>query len=534
MWGLIGRQGESLNSSFMQKILLLLLTCLSFFKLSAQKETSNWYFGYRSALSFESQDPIPRTDGVIKAVQGTAVASNKDTGELLFYTDGRNFWNRHHQLMQNTHSLPFNCYSNITQPAIILPSNKNDFLFHVFCIRPSREVETRHSNSCAHSIDKTNIPPGESGLNLYYYLIDMRLANGLGNVVEGLSNIIVQTNVVEKITAIPHANGEDFWVLTHEWMSSAFYAFHFSEPSIVDVVSTEIGSVHGAYGGLYFEDEMRGELKASPDGRRVVTAVYSEARPFDLFNFDATTGSFSNYVNLGNIAGQYGVSFSPDNSKLYVSSDSRATSTPYRDIILQFDLGMEDPGSIAASAKSIIVNNPRTNLPPSGVIDGWSTVPKGMALAPDGRLYVSGNEPRDEIDENHILVVIDKPNKPGFECDVNFRRFNFGSGKTGVGLPNFMQSYFNGLESHSLCNEPSAILLFPNPATDSLRINFLAGCNPRMEIDVVNSLGQQVSSFSIDSPSGLVLDLSQYASGVYFFIIRPLNRKKIIKRIVKV
>src|SRR5690606_24994120 len=114
--------------------------------------------------------------------------------------------------------------------------------------------------------------------------------------------------------------------------------------------------------------------------------------PFDLFDFDAGTGKLSNYLNLGNISGQYGVSFSPDNSKLYVSSDSRITDRGSLDIILQFDLNEGSHSSIIGSAKSLIVGNTRTNLPSSGIIEGWSTVEKGMALALDGRLYVTGND----------------------------------------------------------------------------------------------------------------------------------------------
>src|SRR5690606_40816755 len=68
---------------------------------------------------------------------------------------------------------------------------------------------------------------------------------------------------------------------------------HFAEGQVITVVRTDIGSVHGNYGGIYFEDELQGELKASPDGAKIASAVFSDYRPFDLFDFNTSTGILS-------------------------------------------------------------------------------------------------------------------------------------------------------------------------------------------------------------------------------------------------
>src|SRR5690606_27893629 len=153
----------------------------------------------------------------------------------------------------------------------------------------------------------------------------------------------------------------------------SFYAYQCAEGQIITVVSTDIGSVHGNYGGIYFEDELQGELKTSPDGTKIASAVFSDYRPFDLFDFNASTGMLSNYTNLGDAKGQYGVSFSPDNSKLYLCSDGRYGDSDLKSIILQFDLHAGDASAIAASGKSIIIDNPKTNIPNNGIFEGWDT-----------------------------------------------------------------------------------------------------------------------------------------------------------------
>jgi hypothetical protein len=512
------------------QIVTILLSLVIASPSIAQKEATNWYFGLNCGLEFGSREPSPVTDGKTIAVGGSAVISDRKTGELLFYTDGRNFWNREHDIMRHKYTLPSNCFARMTQPAIILPSTSDENLYHVFCIRPYPE-DTPPSNQvdCVNGYVLEGLADNDSGTSLFYYLIDMRLNSGLGNVVDEKSNKLIQSNVTEKVTAVPHINGKDYWVVVHGWKSNRFYAHRLADADIVETVYSDIGSIHGDYGGIYFRDEAEGEMKLSPDGKKIATAVFSNNRPFDLFDFNPSTGIVNNYVNLGNVSGQYCVSFSPDNSKLYVSSDSRNTDNHFRDIILQYDLKSE-PNDVAASRKSLIVHNPKTNLPPSGVMDGWSVVEKGMALALDGRLYISSNEPRDETADNDILVVIDKPNELGFDVDISFKRFAFGDGKAGVGLPNFMQSYFNGIESSTICSQSSALNIFPNPTSGIVEIDFKEGCSQTYSINVIDAIGKHIAS--IETIEEGLIDISFLPSGLYFFIVQ-LKKTKIVRKIVK-
>lgn len=474
------------------------------------------------------------TDGALKAIEGSAVISHKHTGELLFYSDGRNFWNRNHEQMQHAHALPGNCYTRISQPAIIIPSPEDESIYHVFCIRAEHEAEPLDPNNCTYHRDRSKLGEGESGYNLYYYRVDMRLDNGLGNVVEAESNILLQRNITGKLTALPHTNGTDHWVVVHGWQDNVFHAHRLSRGGeIVGSVTSAIGSTHGTYGGIYFEDELMGELKASPDGTKIAAGVFSDYRPFDLFDFDASTGILSNYVNLGDVKGQYGVSFSPDNSKLYVSSDSRDRATGRLHVILQYDLHAGGPAAIASSGMSVIVGNPHTNIPSNGIFDGWSTAAKGMALAPDGGLYITGNDPTDGASENHTLVVIERPNERGYNCGINYRKFDFAHGSTGIGLPNFMQSWFNNIQPLSVCEAHSSISVYPNPTPGPTRLELRQGCPLDYTVSVFNSLGQIIWSPLSLSAVQNEIDLTGLSDGLYLLRFTSPRGKVNFRRLLK-
>src|SRR5690606_14877824 len=185
----------------------------------------------------------------------------------------------------------------------------------VFCIRPDPEaVAPDGPYDCVNSPDFAKLEENESGLVLLYYLIDMRMDDGLGNVVEDRSNIIVQRNVTQKLTAVNHPDGLSYWVIVHGWKSNTFFAHRFSDVGMLEVTTSDVGSSHGDFGGLFFRDEVEGEMKLSPDGKKIAVAVFSENRPFEVFDFDTSTGRVENGISLGNISGQYAVSFSPDNS----------------------------------------------------------------------------------------------------------------------------------------------------------------------------------------------------------------------------
>jgi hypothetical protein len=463
---------------------------------------------------------------------GCATISDSETGELLFYSNGRNIWNREHELMPNGQDFRTDCWSGITQSALIVPFPGDESKYYLFSIYYTEQSEGSIfiEQNCQWGQNST-----EHFREIRYSVIDMSLDGGLGDVALGQKHIRLQLNSTEKLTAVPHSNGNDYWIISHGFNNNDFFVYLLTDAGISMPTVTSIGSIHRFQPNEFFaDDEARGYLKASPDGHKLACAVASGKRPFDLFDFDPETGKISNYVNLGLVGGQYGVSFSPDNSKLYVTSDDRPEPSvyPYPDIIIQYDLGAGDDQAVVASRKSILRDNTSTNIPGHGIFEGFLLLEKGMQLALDGKLYITGDYAYMPTDPT-IMVVISRPNETGTLCQANYRKFDFVNGAVGTGLPNFIDSYFNGLESIGECLDGLSVSVFPNPTTGIVNIYSLTGCTTPTNIVVYNSLGQQVATFA-SNESHASIDASAWASGMYIFVLTTTYGQRIVHKILKV
>lgn len=81
-------------------------------------------------------------------------------------------------------------------------------------------------------------------------VVDMGLDGGLGDVVPG-SRWTFTDSLTEKLTGTPHANGQDYWVLMHEWDTDEFQAFLVNGAGMDTVpVSSHAGSAHVRLFGL--------------------------------------------------------------------------------------------------------------------------------------------------------------------------------------------------------------------------------------------------------------------------------------------
>lgn len=494
----------------------------------AQKEAMNWYFGSRAGFNFQNGCPERLTNGAMETEGGSAVISNRETGELLFYTNGRTIWNRLHQPMAGGAFTPLDCPNAIGQPAIIVPVPGQAHRYYVFALfHASYPDGTPLYDVCTVGVLVQN-----HSFDVKYAVVDMRLDGGLGAVVTDQRDILLHGNVTEKLTAIPHSNGRDYWLLTHQWDSDAFYVNLLSSNGIADAFVQRIGSVHGP-SPQSRNRALRGLMKPSPDGSKLAVAVNGERGPLDLFDFNAFTGQLSNHTVLGYYTDQFGLSFSPDNTKLYVGNDSlrlREEGTAYTDNILQFDLSAGDARSVIASARSIIIGNLTLNRPSSRPLNGY----KDMQLAPDGRIYVISSNLMQGVTLN-TGMVINRPNERGFACDVAYFDWGMGEVDINAGLPNFMQSYFNGIEP-VLCPDRACsriqIDVYPNPARST--VSFMAkDCAATFSIRIVNTTGQQIGKVQDHISFGDEVDISSLASGMYTFILVFGDKQSVNKKVIK-
>jgi hypothetical protein len=131
----------------------------------------------------------------------TDAAISDTNGNLLFYFNGIDVFNRNHQVMQNGDTL--NEYNvtgyDLPQGGVIIayPGHSSKYiLFHA---------------------EKGYVAPwGQANIGVYYSIIDMAQNNGLGKVTIRKKPIVVDTLEYGKLAIVRHANGRDWWLCIGE------------------------------------------------------------------------------------------------------------------------------------------------------------------------------------------------------------------------------------------------------------------------------------------------------------------------------
>ncbi|MBF9253375.1 PD40 domain-containing protein [Pontibacter sp. 172403-2] len=364
------------------------ILCVGSFSAFAQGETANWYFGKNAGITFKGDSAIAQTNGRLVTEEGSATLSDKN-GNLLLYTNGITVWNGKHRVMPNGNGLMGGKSS--TQSALILPKPGTDSTFYIFT---------------------TDIQAQSDGLR--YSVVDLSKAGGTGDIVS--RNVFMIAPVTEKLTAVRHSNGRDWWVLAHRWNSNAYIAYLVSADGVsVEPVMSNVGTVHGGP-----NRKAIGYLVPSPDGSRLAAALWNDDSNFEILDFNRSTGEVSNPILLKGYTEAYGVAFSPDGTKLYGTTNNGKVG---KGQIVQFDL---KAGNAAAVSKSAVV-----------VATSGSPTLGALALGPDGKIYVARKD-------NNYLGVISKPDLKGVASTYTDDGFYLAGRKSDLGLPNFAQGIRTG------------------------------------------------------------------------------------------
>lgn len=484
---------------FTFSIALFLLSTLGF----SQKEASHWYFGNGAGLIFDvdAGTVTATTDasGTIQTNEGCSSISDFN-GNLLFYTDGRNVWDKNHDIMPNAN---YNAGTGLmgdpssTSSGLIVPKPGNPNQYYIFTVdEPHHQNAFAFPNQGPADEDGNPIPnyttpngnpngsvPGDDdGFNngLAYSLLDLTLNNGNGDVVSTEKNVQLQTydptdqaqdsyKCSEKITAVEHSDGQSYWVLTH--FRDQFYAFRVDGTGVnTTPISTQIAPLITEQG---YRRNGIGYMKASPDGTKIALChrqngnqqggFSNNTGSVRLYDFDNATGILSNQINLFPNSGPYGLEFSPDSSKLYVSNNSS---------VVQFDLNLSNPSNSLVNLHTNTFNPVQNRVPFIGALQ----------LGPDGRIYIANT------DNNNTLDVINDPNELGAGSDYVQNGIQLATGTSAnIGLPPFIQSFF------------LASIVLQNSCTDQ---NVQFNVNTSQTYDSIAwDFGDGVGTSTQDSPS---------------------------------
>jgi hypothetical protein len=412
------------------KLSTLLLFAFLSTALFAQHENDLWYFGNNAGLDFSSGSPVPISGGQTSVYEGTAVACDDTTGSLLFYTDGMTVWNTNHQQMPNGFGL--NGHTSSTQSAIIVP-NPAGTLYYIFTTGSAVGFNGGYAGLCVSTVD-------------------MSLNSGLGDVT--VKNQVLLTQSTEKLVAVRNDFCEGYWVITHGWNSDAFYAYAVTNAGIASPVISNTGSVHQDVGSGN-NSEAIGYMRISNDGTKLALNTFINMNTVELFDFDVYTGFVSNGavidtypVSINN--GPYGLCFSPDGTRLYVSNNSLTTSNA----LYQYDLTLSSPTAIGAS-QTLIASTTTNGLRYSA-----------LQLGPNGKIYMTKYT-------SNTIDVINTPNALGAACGYVSGAITITSGSPSYGLPNFtvLPACGKFMGTPATAQPVAAIRLFPNPTDGKMTVS---------------------------------------------------------------
>lgn len=362
----------------------LLLACCLCFSVNAalaQLQNNQWRFGNGGGISFNSSPPTFVAGSAIATFEGSASVADRATGNLLFYSDGVTVWGANNLPMPNGTGLLGGTVGlqSSTTAAVIVPVPGNANRYYLFTI------DEQASNN-----------------GLRYNVIDMSLNGGFGDVVAGQKNIALFLTGSEKLQVVPNSTNDGYWVVTHDLPGNTFFAFAVTSTGVSTTpVSSTLGGVHG---------NGAGHMKFNRQFNRLAMGNFF-TNQIELFDFNNATGQFSNFVGWTHSFPQnvfYGVEFSPDGSKLYVSNLSQIT---------QYDISSGTSATIAATA-FVVVN----------AVFGQIA---SLQLGPDHRIYIN----------NGNIDVIACPDNAGASCGYQPAIFNTQASGGGYGLPTWV--YYN-------------------------------------------------------------------------------------------
>lgn len=342
----------------------------------AQRQNDNWCFGDKGGVRFFPT--LTTFTSNMDASETSATLSDRNTGKLLFYTDGLDIWDAQHNVMPNGKGAGFAKQATTKQGAVIVPFINEEDKYYVFTTEFSATPDQVNSGKLGYSV------------------VDMRLNNGLGAVVSTQRLIEIDTGFSEGMTAV-NDNCGNIWLLVYRRDANKIYAYKITTAGIASTpVVSNIPNTRLSFGMV--------SMKISPDRKRAcVTAQgFSLGGYTALLDFDVYSGKFSDLKLIGQESSN-ACEFSPDSKKLYVALGGN---------VVQYDLSSVHETVIKASATVIYPENHFL---------------AAIQMAPDSNIYFGS--------QGRYLHRISNCNAKAPNCVVTRNAIDFGSNKVTLALP---------------------------------------------------------------------------------------------------
>ena len=437
-------EGQKILNVLKRSLLVFTVLAMSFASQAQNLAQHNWYFGNSTnAIRFNRSTNLPFTvtDKAIPfGTGGSAVATDPSTADLLFYTDGSNVYNAFHQVMSNGTGLSANISAN--QPVVISAVPGDSTKYFIF----------------------TNTANYTTGGSIAVSIVDMTIFGGaavgqppLGGVVNP-KNVAVAglSNRSEGMIVVPHANGTDYWLITHQNGSQNYSATLINKASYTAGTFTTVATL-----GLALPTSVA-NFSYSKKLKKLAVSAQDSKTDAILLTFDDATGVLT---------------FNPATD--YILNSGMTTVNPQNIYDIQWDNAGQylyisrvgEPGVQADVLQYDYINQTTTltSVLKAPIFRSW-----GLQLAPDSAIYhiyqaIAGGpflvEKFTKTDTIASSVI---------QTPLPFGAINF----SGTQFPAFLPKTSSTLTlsfttSTPLC-ENSNITFFPNvfPNADSLHWDF--------------------------------------------------------------
>jgi hypothetical protein len=470
---------------------------------------------------------VPRQDHKIYFYQGCMAFMSNPEGELQFYSDGCRVYDATHDIMMNGDTLnpgifwDENCavgqiggYTSGRQTMLALPwpGSESEYLLLHLGIDYFTEQDSMQF-------------VGLGTPFLYYTHIDMEGNDGLGEVIQKNVPLVgLDISFYPLISAVKHANGQDWWILISRRESSEYFKILVTPSGIIDTFSQHIGYpfITKGMGG--------GREVFSPDGTRYARHTFTDG--LTLMDFDRSTGLFSNFQHFwGDSISPWrltSIAFSPSGRFLYINDWFE---------LWQYDMEAPDfeaSGVLIAEYDGFEHNN------------FWPTGLNQTQLGPDCRIYMSTNS------TTPYVHVIDKPDLKGLDCDFRQRGLKMPTVQS-HGMPYFPNYRLDSLPSYPcdsnivltyydpttfvyevLAAQPGTLQPpYPNPADTEVWVN-LPAAEGTLQLMVANAQGQlqwQQSVQGSEQPQPVRVATADWAPGVYYILLQLPNGQRMQQRV---
>ena len=287
----------------------LLIIILVFYAgiISAQKQNNNWVNGNR-LWNFNNNTNGNFTDTSINTGntfrQSVSNVSDKNTGNLLFYTNGITIYNKNFSLMENGNDLlgldtTVNMIegNNSAQGSLIIPDPENANKYYVFSLK--------------------------SGYGLRYAVVDMSSNTGLGKVISK-NNILLNSINTDTMTSCLSSDG-GYWLVTQNTAGN-----YLSYKISVSGISSPVLS-----GQTYYQ--ATSGLKISPNKSYLLDI--GGRRIYYFNNTNGTINSFKYIDNFSNsVSNPCSAEFSEDSNIIYYISTVERFCCPPDTYLCKFNI----------------------------------------------------------------------------------------------------------------------------------------------------------------------------------------------------